>query len=154
MEVGEDHLVRAQLRELLRRRLLDLAHELSPLVHLVGRRADLRAGTGVLVVLVRGVATGARFDEDGMTSAHDLNDARRDQCDAVLLGFGFGDGADDHAPGPRRSPTFSTSCAAIFLPPSAWARLITMLPPTTAISIWSSIVATTVPGSSEGDPGR
>ena len=85
VQVGEEHLPGAHPVVLLGDRLLDLEHQLGGVPHLVGGGEDRGPGGGELVVGDAGPDAGAGLDEDLVTVADELVDARRRDRHAVLV---------------------------------------------------------------------
>ena len=98
MQVGEQHLARAQHLDLGRLRLLDLQDQVGLGEHRLRVGHDARALGLVVGVGDRAALAGARLDQDLVAALDQLARARGRQRDAVLVGLDLGRDADLHAP--------------------------------------------------------
>ncbi|GAA3249890.1 hypothetical protein GCM10020258_04370 [Sphingomonas yabuuchiae] len=96
VEIGEQHMVRAQHRDLDRLRLLDLHDHLGLLEHLGGGGDDARARIDIVLVLEIDAGAGLGLDDHLVTGGDQLGDRRRGQADAIFVVLDFLGNTDAH----------------------------------------------------------
>jgi hypothetical protein len=102
VQVGEQHVVRAQQRYLDRLRLLDLDDHLGLCEDRLGAGDDPGALGKVVVVGDGRAEPGALLDDDLVAVVDQLADACRRDGDPVFVGLDLGGDTDPHAVTPTR----------------------------------------------------
>ncbi len=101
MEIGEEDLVLAQKRVLLRKGLLHLDDHVGFGVDSLGRRPDLRPGAGVLCVGDAGSVARGGLDQHRVPVLDQALHSGRHHGHPVFVILDFLRNADDHARAPR-----------------------------------------------------
>ena len=103
MQVGEQHLVRAQHGALAGLRLLDLDDQLGALEHRARVGKHFRARRRVLLVGAADAGTGIALDEHLVPVHHELVHVGRNEADAVFARLDLLRHADFHRPSLRNA---------------------------------------------------
>ena len=97
VQIGEEHLPRAQHRALGQLRLFHLHDHVGRREYGSGRRQDLRTGSAVFVIGATDTEAGTRLDEHLVAGVDELTDRAGDEPHAVLVHLDLFGYADFHA---------------------------------------------------------